>query len=288
MNMMFLGSGAAEAIPAAFCQCDYCRKVRKNGGRDIRARSTFRIDERHQIDFGPDTCCQVIKYGLDLYDLEHILITHSHEDHFDLSEIMGKEMAAVDNGRPVYIYLSTSAAEWANSLIDLYLGKKEETELKRIKEKYLLIPVDYFESFTAGDLKVSALKANHRVRDGNEFGLNYLIKLKDGRTMLYASDTGYYKQETWEFLVGKRADIVVMESTFGDNYRGYQPEGHLDVKNFISVLERMETIGFIDCSTDIYATHINHKHNLMHDDMQRMFDESGYKVTVAYDGLRIP
>jgi phosphoribosyl 1,2-cyclic phosphate phosphodiesterase len=46
MDMMFLGGGAAEGIPAAFCRCEYCMKVRQNGGKDIRVRSTFRIDAR--------------------------------------------------------------------------------------------------------------------------------------------------------------------------------------------------------------------------------------------------
>ncbi|NSW89249.1 MAG: MBL fold metallo-hydrolase [Firmicutes bacterium] len=288
MDMFFLGTGAAEAIPAVYCRCNYCVKARKNGGKDVRSRSSFRIDERHQIDLSPDIYFQMQKYGLDLYDLEHILITHSHEDHFDIAEILSKEMAVINNGKPVYIYLSTSAAKWAKTLINTYLGNKNENEINKIYNKYRLVPVDYFEMFKAGDLEVTSLKANHKALGENEYGLNYIIKLKNGKTMLYGVDTGYYEQDTWEFLEGKKVDILVMEATFGGRYRGFQVSGHLDVKNLISVLERMEQIGFIEQSTNIYATHINHKHDLMHDDMQKVFDSSSFRVTVAYDGLRIP
>ena len=38
MNIQFLGTGAAEGIPALFCQCPLCRKAEAAGGREIRTR----------------------------------------------------------------------------------------------------------------------------------------------------------------------------------------------------------------------------------------------------------
>ena len=38
MKIKYLGTAAAEAIPALFCTCDVCRKARKVGGRELRLR----------------------------------------------------------------------------------------------------------------------------------------------------------------------------------------------------------------------------------------------------------
>jgi hypothetical protein len=55
----------------------------------------------------------------------------------------------------------------------------------------------------------------------------------------------------------------------------------------INMVERMMRIGFIDGQTSIFATHINPHQGLSHDELQEHFDDSGVKVTVAYDGLTL-
>lgn len=285
--MMFLGTGAAEGIPAMFCQCNYCSRVRKNGrGKNFRTRSSFRIDSRHQIDFSPDCFYQMTDYGLDIYELEHLLITHSHDDHFSFMEILTRESAVPENSKPLYIYMHTNGIRWVKEVILNYVTKKDE--LTRLLDKYRFVHVDYFQTFKAGDIEVISLKANHKGFGRDEYGLNYLITLKNGQKMLYATDTGWYEEETWEYLKGKKTDIVIMESTFGGRLdRGTHPDSHLDIRGMLNMLEKMDNIGFIDNSTQIYTTHINHKHDLLHDEMQAAFDKSSYKVTVAYDGLKI-
>ncbi len=285
--MIFLGTGAAEGIPAMFCRCDYCSEVRKNGGgKDIRTRSSFRINSKHQIDFSPDCFQQMANYGLDLYELEHLLITHSHSDHFDLMEIFTRECAVPENNKPLYIYMHKSSMRWLEKVIFGHVTKKHE--LTGFFDKYRFINIDYFQTFKAGDIEVSSLKANHKVIRRGEYGLNYLITLNDGVKMLYATDTGWYEEETWEYLKGKKADIVIMECTFGGCLdRGDYPDEHLDIRSMLSMIEKMHSIGFIDNSVRIYATHINHKQGLLHEEMQAVFDRSNFKVTVAYDGLKI-
>ena len=38
MKLVFLGTAAAEAIPALWCGCNICREARRRGGKDIRRR----------------------------------------------------------------------------------------------------------------------------------------------------------------------------------------------------------------------------------------------------------
>lgn len=55
MKIQYLGTAAAEGIPAIFCECDTCKKARSLGGRNIRTRSQAIIDENVLIDFPADT-----------------------------------------------------------------------------------------------------------------------------------------------------------------------------------------------------------------------------------------
>src|SRR5690554_3138842 len=76
LEYVFLGTGAAEAIPCYYCRCSYCSYARQHGGKDVRSRSSFRIDGRYQIDFSPDIFHQTSSLGLDTFELEHLFITH--------------------------------------------------------------------------------------------------------------------------------------------------------------------------------------------------------------------
>lgn len=287
-RLIFLGTGASEAIPAAFCRCPHCQKARRDGGHDRRTRSAFRIDSRHQIDFGPDSAAQMASLGLDAFGLEHVLITHTHDDHFDVAELLARDCAFPASTAPLHIYLCSDGLDWARNLFRSYTGALSVQEEKKFFDIYRLVPVAYFQTFTAGALKATAIQANHRGFGAREWGLNYLVELPDGRSLLYATDTGWYGEQTWEFLSGCKADIVILEATFGgDTQRDPHPKGHLDVRSALLTLERMEAIGFVSDDTRLYATHINHKHGLMHADMQAAFDHSRFPVTVAYDGLTI-
>ena len=84
---IFLGTGASEGIPAAFCSCSNCERARHRGGKNIRSRSSFLIDEKSIIDFGPDFYWQVTVNGLNMQQLQHIFITHTHEDHLSVPEL---------------------------------------------------------------------------------------------------------------------------------------------------------------------------------------------------------
>lgn len=82
MKIKYLGTAAAEGIPALFCRCDICKEARKRGGREIRTRSQAIIDEKLLIDFPADSYLHILHYNMDFSSIEHLLITHSHDDHF--------------------------------------------------------------------------------------------------------------------------------------------------------------------------------------------------------------
>lgn len=82
MKLHFYGTGASEGFPALFCQCENCARARKLGGKNIRTRASLGVDEELLIDFSQDTYSHCLYGGLDLTKIRHVLITHSHSDHF--------------------------------------------------------------------------------------------------------------------------------------------------------------------------------------------------------------
>ena len=50
MVFRYLGTAAAEGIPAYFCGCDNCKKARLIGGRAVRSRPQAIVDGRLLID----------------------------------------------------------------------------------------------------------------------------------------------------------------------------------------------------------------------------------------------
>lgn len=87
MKVQYLGTGAAEGVPAVFCNCEYCRGLRVRmaagrAGREVRSRSQVILDGELSVDFPPDAYSHSLAHGVDLSALKYLLVTHSHMDHF--------------------------------------------------------------------------------------------------------------------------------------------------------------------------------------------------------------
>ena len=81
MELKYLGTAAAEAMPATFCRCKYCREARRLGGKNIRTRSQSLIDGELLIDLPADTYFHFIQNNIEGDKISDLLITHSHGDH---------------------------------------------------------------------------------------------------------------------------------------------------------------------------------------------------------------
>ena len=108
-----LGSAAAEGFPALFCTCPICAKARENGGKDIRRRTTYIVGQSVMVDFGPDAYHSMIAFGLDYAPLHHLLISHSHQDHWFPEELYyrRKGFSVVAEGSTLTIHGNEQVAE---------------------------------------------------------------------------------------------------------------------------------------------------------------------------------
>lgn len=84
MKLQLNGTGASEAFPSLFCTCKYCTEARELGGKNLRRRTSSCIDEKILIDFSADTYALSTQAHVDLSKIHHLIVTHSHADHFFL------------------------------------------------------------------------------------------------------------------------------------------------------------------------------------------------------------
>src|SRR5690349_18730297 len=202
MNVMLLGTSGAEGWPGLFCRCEACGKARALGGRNIRTRSSALIDGVLKIDFPPDTLHHVIQYNLDLRCLRALLFTHAHDDHFSAPELqyLGRHFVPTPILEPLPIYGPPDVIRRLEYGLDLEMVPVTLHTLRA------------WETAGVAGYRVTPILAQH---DRSQVCYNYLITDEDDATLLYASDTGWYEEPTWEFLEGKRIDGIVVECAKG-------------------------------------------------------------------------
>ncbi len=272
IQVRFLGTGAAEGLPGLFCGCDVCQQARKNGGKDLRTRSSIDIDGRLKIDFPPDSLYHIQKYGLDYSLLQHLLITHTHGDHFAVSELE---------------YISQGFA-WDRAILNIY-GNRETCELVQAQSAEVqagihLHRLDIYNTVAIDRYQVTPLRATHQ---GDTHCLNYVID--DGSVrMLYACDTGWYDQPTWQALTGVKLNTVVLECTMGFVQEGWKY--HIGLYDLQKLKQEFEKVGAADDNTKWYITHFSHNGSseqgqALQSEMEAFCNPLG--VNVAYDGLLV-
>ncbi len=272
MKLHYLGTAAAEGIPAIFCQCDTCRRARQLGGRNIRTRSQALVDDRLLLDFCPDTNLHALRYGLELGGIHSCFITHIHSDHLIPRELFNRRVSFAyldDEDTPLTIYGSAE------------VGQKLEADAdgKVIPDgRVLFQPVEAFRPLTVEGYEIIPLKAAH----GTEMPLIYAIG-KDGKWLLYAHDTDRFDEATWTYLKesGICFDFVSLDCTAGKISIDYF--GHMNIPRAKQVRARMLEEGLADANTRFCINHFSHNGQLTYDDTVDPAVCDGFEV--SYDGM---
>lgn len=231
MKIKYLGTAAAEGVPAIFCRCEVCRKSKAAGGRNIRTRSQSIIDDRLLLDFCPDTFIHTLRDNIDLISIKSCLITHAHEDHLYPQDIQMRLPECFANFMseevtPLSFYGSDTTLQWIRDM--------EWCDALTEKNVLALHPVKAFEPFEVEGYTVTALKADH---DQKTDPFIYIISNGE-KTMLYAHDTGYFPDETWDYLERQKPvfDFVSIDCTgMFENYR----QGHMGLSADADTKDRM-------------------------------------------------
>lgn len=266
MKIMFLGTAAAEGWPGVFCKCEYCKKAKELGGKNIRTRASALIEEDILIDLPPDTYMHSLKYNIDLSQIKHLFITHSHQDHFYPQELhmRSKPFAHLEEKDILNIYGNSKVTNIIRDYVNIERAKIQ------------LYTISPFETIKGENFTLTALPADHA--EGEEC-LLYVINI-NGKTIFYGHDSGWYPEKTWEYLSGIHLDLAIFDCTFG---KINEQKGHMGIPNIISAKETLEKFGSIDSKSICVATHFSHNGGLLHNELEDELNKYGF--VVAYDGM---
>lgn len=265
LKIKLLGTAASEGFPAIFCKCKHCKKARQLGGKNIRTRTSALIDGNLKVDFPPDSHLHVLRYGEEVMNYGHLLITHTHHDHFYPEELsLRSPVFAHDFGEPLHVYGNQEAIRLC----------KQQFEGKL--DYFALHEFQYFETHEIDGAFVTALPADHKP---DEDSFIYLIE-KYGKTLLYGHDTGFFPEETFEWLKNKKIDLALLDCTNG---LIEERENHMNIDAIIEIKEIFKKTGTFHKDTIVVATHFSHNTGLMHSDLESILTPKG--IEVAYDGI---
>lgn len=264
MNIRLLGTGSADGIPGWYSDSEVSDYARVHGGKDVRTRSGALIDGHLKVDLPPDTAWQIVRDGLDAREWTGMVFTHSHDDHLAVDEIQYALYPFNSNEFvPYSIYGNASVCA-------------------RIAERYPGWPIELvetrsFETTWHMGYEITPIRAMHGVDEDSH---NLLIS-SGGRTLLYATDTGIWAPNTWEFLKERVVHGLVLECTEGVLSTHY--EGHLDVDECIEVVDRLRKQGSLVADAPVATTHHSPLGGGTHAQLRAVLNPHG--IQVGYDGL---
>jgi phosphoribosyl 1,2-cyclic phosphate phosphodiesterase len=266
MIVRLMGTGAAEGIPAFYSDSRVSRYARKHGGRDVRTRAGALLDGQIKIDLPPDTLMQLQRDGLDAMDWSALVFTHGHDDHFALRELQ-------------YCLWPFNDFEYAGFTI--YGNEFVTQELADCYPDwpFEVVTTVSFQPIRHAGYTMTPLQANHL----EDEDCHNLLFETCGKSFLYATDTGVWKEPTWAFLDGRKLDLLVLECTKG--LTGDPYEGHLGVADFKAVVKRLREMGTLSSASLVVSTHHSHNGDATHAELEAAFKDDG--VIVGYDGLEI-
>lgn len=270
MDLLLLGTAAADAWPSAYCDCDMCTEARRRGGPNIRSRSGALLDDDFKIDHGPDTMMQMQRQRRSLGRVKTILYTHDHPDHLYPIELKRASPPNTTTRPPEPI------AVYGN---DRVLGAIRKTFENPIDWSLDLRPIRPFETIVTeqGDT-ILPLPATHSPE-----ALLFRITRR-GKHILYGHDTGVLKTETIDSLSdGVALDVALFDCTHG--IKDSLCEHHLNIPTMLRMIDTLRQRGAITDRTRVIATHFSHGGRLLHEELVATL--MPHRVEVAFDGMLI-
>lgn len=274
MKLQYLGTGAAEGIPAIFCDCETCRTARERGGRNIRTRSQSIIDGCLLIDFPSDTYYHFLTYNLPLSKIHSCLITHAHMDHLYAKEALMRRhgFTHLEDETPLTFYADRAGC--------MKLAEAVDHEPREDVVRSVQIPL--YTPFEVEGYTVTALRAQHDVKSDP---VVYLIE-KDGRTLLYANDTGGFPEQSAAYLenLGRKIHLVSFDCTFGA--KDTDDHGHMTLSRCAAEKRRFMEWGIADEDTIFVINHFSHNgEKMLYEDLSELARKEGF--IVSYNGMTV-
>jgi phosphoribosyl 1,2-cyclic phosphate phosphodiesterase len=299
MHLRFLGTSAGELYPGLWCRCRDCQRARIGDPRDRRQSAALYLEPYAPsratgahvssagvlIDFPSEIASQAIRHHLELPELQYLLMTHSHGDHWFPYLLRWRSRPALlcgpnepaprEIGGPRFTDLPTLHI-WGNAAVEAILRRELGEDLEPLALEFH--PVHPGDAFTAGDVAITALPANHDV--GREEALHYIAQ--DGsHTLLYGLDGDSFLPETRERLRSFRFDLVILEATYGLG----DGRNHRNFARLIAEAAWFREQNLMTPNGQIVATHFSPHHSPPHQETADYLH--AHDIVAAWDGMEI-
>jgi phosphoribosyl 1,2-cyclic phosphate phosphodiesterase len=227
------------------------------------------VDDSLLVDVSAQSFEFAQKLELDTSKVTDVFITHSHDDHFNLSQLVKFAESA---GRKIKVWCHDHAVDNM---------KITACELEYITVEH----INEMETFAVGDCEVTALPANHEMA-GKEQALHYIIE-KEGKTLFYGCDGGWFFGRTWNKIREKKFDCMILECTVGDHGGDVRLCGHNTMPMVELLAMGIRENGVLKENGIIMASHMG---NLTHDRLPHAIIAEKlerFGVVAAYDGMTV-
>ena len=225
MKLTFLGTGAA----------DWDWQVMPPGTRGSTATL---VGKSCLIDAGPTVVASLDKFGAKPTQISHVVITHSHADHFQPATLAA--IAAARKGK-----LTVWAAPQALSMLEGIPCVKCEIAVRA--------------QFKCGRLTFTALPSNHQTQCPDEETFNFLVE-SGGKTLLYGLDGAWMLAKAKSLLAkaldGRALDAVVWDATCGPTLNDWRFAEHNDLAMIAAMRKSMLGAKLVSPATRHVFNHI--------------------------------
>ncbi len=232
-----------------------------------RMTGGFRIDDidgkNIHIDPGPGALVRTYQFGLNPLNLNGVLVSHCHTDHYTDAEILIEAMTKGMTRKKGFIIGSRSVItgyeKWGPCISNYHLSKPQVNVLES------------GESKKAGKLNITATRTKH----GDPKAVGFKFQLEDF-TLSYTSDTGYFKDLHREY---KDTDVLLASVIRPGNDRLH---GHMCADDFGKLVNEVSPKLAI-------MTHLGMKLIMDNPEQEaaRIQKHTGIKTIAARDGLKL-
>ncbi len=231
------------------------------------------IDEIFKVDWPPDTMYHVHRDKLQLHRMQHLIMTHGHGDHLYQADLATRvppfgHMPADDPG--LDIWGPDSVITQLTPMISKLVPQDQVNPIR-------LHVVEPFTEYTLGDARLVPLPADHAAG-----GCLVHLFTRNGKTLFYGHDSGYYPEETWTYLAKYRLDIALLDCTNGSIE---EERFHMGVTGVKKCKRRLQEMGCLHTASRVIVTHFSHNGGLLHHDLEAQLWPDG--IEVAYDGMHV-
>lgn len=250
MKITFLGTGAADFLPSLKDTDKYTLS------KNIRRSCVTLIDESTLIDCGPHAIDEIKLLGIDASRIKNIIITHNHSDHFNKENV---ELIAQMSSHDICLWHGAECVM---------------PEINSVKMQ----PMQIENEYAIGDLKVTALRANH-----SKGSVHYSIE-SDGKRIFYGCDGAWILLDTFYYMKKRHYDLLILDATVGDYDGDYRLAEHNSIPMIRTMEKSFRTVKMIDDDSKIVLDHLARTlHKDTYEDICKCVEADGY--IVAHDGM---